>query len=126
MLGRDGGDASIADVLLVAVPGTAIADADGEPVHPHAISQAFERIARRSGSPVIRLYDVRHTNGTLLIKAGGPVKVVSARPGHATPSLTIDSYQHVLPGMQAEAARTFESLVAPALLPGTTSTAITG
>ena len=98
------------------------ADADGQPVHPHAISQAFERIARRSGSPVIRLHDVRHTHGTLLIKAGVPVKVVSERLGHATPSFTIDTYQHVLPGMQAEAARTFETLVAPALLPGSAST----
>ncbi|MGI8810336.1 MAG: tyrosine-type recombinase/integrase, partial [Acidimicrobiales bacterium] len=38
-------------------PGWMFADADGQPVHPHAISQAFERIARRSGSPVIRLHD---------------------------------------------------------------------
>ncbi len=103
-------------------PGWMFADADGQPVHPHAISQAFERIARRSGSPVIRLHDVRHTHGTLLIKAGVPVKVVSERLGHATPSFTIDTYQHVLPGMQAEAARTFETLVAPALLPGSAST----
>jgi integrase len=106
----------------VADPGWMFADAYGEPVHPHAISQAFERIARRSGSPVIRLHDVRHTHGTLLIKAGVPVKVVSERLGHANPSFTIDTYQHVLPGMQAEAARTFETLVAPAVLPGTAST----
>jgi hypothetical protein len=30
---------------------------------------------------------------------------------------TIDTYQHVLPGMQAEAARVFEQLVVPGLLP---------
>jgi integrase len=50
--------------------------------------------------PVIRLHDLRHTPGTLLIKAGVPVKVVSERLGHATPAFTIDTYQHVLPGMQ--------------------------
>jgi hypothetical protein len=64
--------------------------------------------------PVIRLHDLRHTHGTLLIKAGVPVKVVSERLGHATPAFTIDTYQHVLPGMQADAARTFEQLLAPA------------
>ena len=65
--------------------------------------------------PVIRLHDLRHTHGTLLIKAGVPVKVVSERLGHATPAFTIDTYQHVLPGMQADAARIFEQLVgAPA------------
>ena len=41
-------------------------DGRGEPIHPHAISQAFERIARRAAGPVIRLHDVRHTHGTLL------------------------------------------------------------
>lgn len=52
--------------------------------------------------------------GTLLIKAGIPVKVVSERLGHSNPAFTIDTYQHILPGMQAEAARLFESLVASA------------
>jgi integrase len=86
-------------------------DGAGEPVHPNAISQSFERIARRAGVRVIRFHDLRHTHGTLLIAAGVPVKVVSERLGHATPAFTIDTYQHVLPGMQANAARTFEQLV---------------
>ena len=86
-------------------------NADGKPVHPHSISQTFERIAKRAGVPRIRLHDIRHTHGTLLIKAGVPVKVVSERLGHGNPAFTIDTYQHVLPGMQAEAARTFEQLI---------------
>jgi hypothetical protein len=77
----------------------------------------FERIARRAGVPLIRLHDRRHTHGTLLIKADVPAKVVSERLGHATPAFTIDTCQHVLPGMQADAARTFEQLLAPALPP---------
>lgn len=92
-------------------------DGRGEPIHPHAISQTFERIARRAQVPAIRLHDLRHTHGTLLIAAGVPVKVVSERLGHATPTFTIETYQHVLPGMQAEAARTFERLIVPGVLP---------
>lgn len=92
-------------------------DGGGEPVHPHAVSQTFERIARRAQVRVIRLHDVRHTHGTLLIAAGVPVKVVSERLGHATPVFTIDTYQHVLPGMQADAARVFERLILPGALP---------
>ena len=41
-----------------------------------------------------------------------PIKVVSERLGHATPGFTMATYQHVLPGMQAEAARTFASIIA--------------
>ena len=87
-------------------------DGRGEPIHPHAISQVFERIERRACLPNLRLHDLRHTHGTLLIAAGVPVKVVSERLGHAAPGFTIDTYQHVMPGMQADAARIFEQLVA--------------
>jgi hypothetical protein len=59
----------------------------------------------------------REGEGTLLISAGVPVKVVNERLGHATPSFTIETYQHVLPGMQAQAARVFEQLVALGALP---------
>jgi len=88
-------------------------NATGEPIHPHSISQTFKRIVKRAGVPRIRLHDLRHTHGTLLIKAGIPVKMVSERLGHGDPTFTIDTYQHVLPGMQAEAARMFESLITP-------------
>ena len=62
--------------------------------------------------PRLRLHDLRHTHATLLLKAGVPIKVVSERLGHATPGFTMATYQHVLPGMQAEAARTFASVIA--------------
>jgi integrase len=88
--------------------GWVFADVEGNPIHPDSISQTFERINNRAGVRRIRLHDVRHTHGTLLIKAGVPVKVVSERPGSGNPAFTIDTYQHVLPGMQADAARTFE------------------
>lgn len=57
---------------------------DGGPVHPHSVSQAFERVARNAGLPVIRFHDLRHTHATLLIKEGVPVKVASERLGHAS------------------------------------------
>ena len=101
-------------------------DSAGHPIHPHAISQAFERIARRAAVAVIRLHDVRHTHATLLIKEGVPVKVVSERLGHATAAFTIEIYQHVMPGMQTDAAAVAETLLTPAsrqLLPTASSTA---
>ena len=69
-------------------------------------SQSFVRLVAKSGLPAIRLHDLRHTHATFL-KAGVPVKVVSERLGHATSAFTMTAYQHVLPGMQAEAANTF-------------------
>ena len=42
-----------------------------------------------------------------------PVKVVSERLGHANVAFTMQTYQHLLPGMQADAARTPERLARP-------------
>ncbi len=45
-------------------------------------------------------------------------KVVSERLGHSTPAFPMATYQHILPGMQREAAETFASLLE--LLPDST------
>ena len=50
-----------------------------------------------------------------------PVKVVSERLGHANVAFTIETYQHVLPGMQRDAAHAFEALVAPSVPPAARS-----
>lgn len=77
---------------------------DGSPIHPHSLSQSFERLVKKSGLPRIRLHDLRHTHATIAIRAGVPVKVISERLGHETPAFTLKQYAHVIPGMQAEAA----------------------
>ena len=66
----------------------------------------------RSGLPRVRFHDLRHTHATLLLKAGVPIKVVSERLGHSTPGFTMATYQHVIPGMQQEAAHTFADILA--------------
>jgi integrase len=89
------------------------ARSDGTPIHPDYVSQCFERHLAKSLLPRIRLQDLRHTHATILLKAGVPVKVVSERLGHSSPSFTMTVYQHVLPGMQAEAARAFADALGP-------------
>lgn len=46
--------------LGACVSGFVFAQGDGRPIHPHAISQAFERLVTRAGVPRIRLHDLRH------------------------------------------------------------------
>jgi integrase len=89
-----------------------IAKENGNPIHPHTFSQSFERIIQRAGLRTIRLHDLRHTHASLALKTGVPVKVVSERLGHESPAFTLKQYAHVLPGMQAEAARSVAALVA--------------
>jgi integrase len=72
----------------------------------------FKPALKRAGlSPSIRLYDLRHTCATLLLSAGENAKVVSERLGHASITLTLDTYAHVLPDMQKAAADRLERLI---------------
>jgi len=80
---------------------------DGKPFHPEVFSKTFDRRVRQedfSDLPVIRLHDLRHTWATLALKAGVDVKVVSERLGHSSPVITWTIYQHVVKGMQTDAA----------------------
>ena len=79
-------------------------DALGRPLSETRLRWAFWRLLREAGLPRIRLHDLRHTMATLMLAAGEHPKVVSERLGHSTVSITLDTYSHVLPGLQAAAA----------------------
>jgi integrase len=103
---RDKRDGSDSTRLVFARP-------DGELLHPEYVSRTFDRLVAKHGLTRIRFHDLRHTHATLLLKLSIPVKVVSERLGHASPGFTLNVYQHVLPGMQAEAAQVFDRLLSP-------------
>jgi len=69
-----------------------------------------EKGERKRFRPAHRVYDLRHTCATLLLRAGENVKVVSERLGHASITLTLDTYSHVLPDMQDAAAEKLEAM----------------
>lgn len=83
---------------------------DGRPVNPVTFSSAWPKFLRRAGLPHVRFHDLRHGHATLMLTQGVHPKVVSERLGHSSIGITLDTYSHVLPGMQAEAARAFDSL----------------
>jgi integrase len=51
-----------------------------------------------------RLHDLRHTHATLALQAGVHPKVVSGRLGHATVSITLDTYSHAIPSRRSQAS----------------------
>lgn len=62
-------------------------------------------IARISATR-ITFHGLRHTHATLLLLGGVNVKAVSARLGHARSQITLDTYAHLLPEMEEQAANT--------------------
>ena len=83
------------------------AEVDGTTLHPDRFTAAFKRHVRDSGLPELRgPHGLRHTWATLALQAGVHPKVVSDRLGHATIAVTIDTYSHVAPSLDAGAADT--------------------
>ena len=89
------------------------ATATGEPLSiRNLITRNFKPILLRAGLPEsLRLYDLRHSCATLLLAQGEHPKVVSERLGHASVTLTLDTYSHVLPTMQQQAAERLEAVL---------------
>lgn len=81
---------------------------DGSPLKPDTITNTFLRIARKAGLLNVRLHDLRHTHATLMLQQGVHPKIVQERLGHATIAITLDTYSHVLPGLQEAAALRFD------------------
>jgi len=84
---------------------------DGKPLDPGVVSHTFAKVLKKARLPHIRFHDLRHTHATLLLKAGVHPKIVSERLGHANIGITLDTYSHVLPGLQERAAEHFDNLV---------------
>ncbi|WEK53342.1 MAG: tyrosine-type recombinase/integrase [Candidatus Cohnella colombiensis] len=61
--------------------------------------------------PTITFHDLRHTHASLLLQQGVHPKVVSERLGHSTITITLDTYSHLMPNMQADAARDLDKLI---------------
>jgi integrase len=84
---------------------------DGSPLTPNVVTNAWLRLARRTGLPGIRLHDARHTHASLMLKQGVHPKVVQERLGHSTIAVTLDTYSHVVPGLQEAAATAFDQVL---------------
>jgi len=85
----------------------------GTPMDPSNLYHNFKRLLIEAGLPDVRFHDLRHTAATLMLQQGVHPKVVQERLGHSDISLTLNTYSHVLPGMQEEAAGKLDELLTP-------------
>jgi integrase len=82
----------------------------GRPLDPsHLRQRLWARLLASAGLPRIRFHDLRHTCATLPLRAGVPPKVVQETLGHASVTLTLDTYSHVLPDVQERAAAVLDA-----------------
>ena len=71
---------------------------------PAGVSDTWRRAVRAAGLRPLPLHGTRHTHISHLLSAGEPLAHVSARVGHATSSMTLRTYAHVIAGDDARTA----------------------
>lgn len=98
---------------------------DGTDLSPDQVSRVFARIISSvrfpedAGQPdeqrrrlrVVRLHDLRHGAASMALAAGFDIATVSKRLGHATISITADTYSHLIGGVGRRMADALESLL---------------
>jgi integrase len=79
------------------------ANIEGKPLDPSMLSHNFGKMARKAGLRGVRFHDLRHTFASLMLLRGVPAKVISEALGHASVAFTMDTYSHIMAGMQSDA-----------------------
>jgi integrase len=83
----------------------------GGPRDPSYQTRVFKAALEAASLPAIRFHDLRHTAATLLLSRGVHVKLVSEMLGHATITLTLDTYSHLIPAMHGDAAAAMDAVL---------------
>ena len=93
--------------------GYVFTNSEGGPLRKSGLRRrSFQPLLKKAGLHRIRFHDLRHTAATLALQEGVHPKIVQEMLGHSSISITIDTYSHVLPSMQKEAAAKMDALFA--------------
>ena len=84
---------------------------DGSPVTPNSFNHRFDEALKKAGLKHVRVHDLRHTNASLMLSQGVPMKVASERLGHTTIGITMDLYSHIDVELQYDAAEKLNTAI---------------
>jgi integrase len=79
------------------------ASVEDNPLDPCVLTHNFSRLCKRAGLENVRFHDLRHTFASLMLLRGAKPKVISEALGHASVAFTMDTYSHIIEGMQSDA-----------------------
>lgn len=74
------------------------------PFSASGVVDRAHRLWRRAGLAIITTHECRHTFASLMIAAGVNIKALQVFMGHASITVTMDRYGHLMPGSESEAA----------------------
>ena len=74
--------------------------------------QSFWPLLERAGLPRVRFHDLRHACASMLLAQNVIPKIVQEMLGHSSIAVTMDTYSHIMPFLQADAAEKMDRLLA--------------
>jgi integrase len=93
----------------------------GTPLDAKNVTHRFQDLLARLGLSRMRFHDLRHACASLMLAQGEHPRVVMETLGHSQISMTMNTYSHVIPALQREAASRMDRLLA-----GTTNASASG
>ncbi|MFC1906279.1 tyrosine-type recombinase/integrase [Chloroflexota bacterium] len=76
---------------------------DNNPIDPSVLSHDFVKIVKCAGLENISFHDLKHTFASFMLLRGAKPKVTSEALGHSSVAFTMDTYSHIIEGMQSDA-----------------------
>jgi len=86
---------------------------DGDPLDPSVLSHESARLAKAAGLGSVRFHDLRHTFASLMLLRGAKPKVISEALGHSSVAFTMDTYSHIIEGMQEDMMALLDEVIPP-------------
>ncbi len=83
---------------------------DGFPIKNESLGSRFRTLAHKMGLD-ISFHNLRHSHASQLVRMNESLKVISARLGHSGIGITADTYGHLYPDAQREAALKINSIL---------------
>jgi integrase len=81
-----------------------LAAPDGTYLSPGATTNAWTRQMAAIGMPTVTLHSLRHTHASMLLASGVDIMTVCRRLGHSSPTITLQTYAHLIHGGDDRAA----------------------
>jgi len=78
---------------------------DGGYMNQGTVTRQWTEQVAAIGMPGVKLHSLRHTHASMLIAGGVDVLTVSRRLGHASPTITLNVYGHLIHGGDDRAAQ---------------------
>ena len=75
------------------------------------VTREFRAMLVAAKVPLVRFHDLQHTAATLLLGQGVDPRTIMETLGHSQISLTLNTYAHVLPALQAAAADKIDAIL---------------